>query len=234
MANRPTSAREKSVCNACAPKPIVAVTSCHGCSQNFCRKHFNEHRDQLSIDLQTVFGQHDSLLEELQVQLDRSSNPLNTGPAVDLLKRIADWKKATIANVTRAADETSAHVQRLFSRTQDLDQLKKRVDEITKELKVQQESESFVETDIDRWMEHLKGIQTDLSQPPLIHRNPPRLQISEIDWNTIIQVSNRQDPSTQSAASVRNQTHPGMLYSMIRDCLLNTSSRDPIINYLIL
>lgn len=193
MAYRPDSAREKSTCSACAPKQIVAITSCNGCSQNFCRKHFNEHRDQLSTDLQTVFGQHDHLLQEVQMQLERPSNPLNSGPAADLLKRIEDWKKATILSVTRAAGEASAHVQRLFSRKQDMDQLKTRVDDITRELKKQQESESFVETDIDRWTEHLRRIQAELSQPPPIFKNPPQLQVQDVNWNTIIRVSTRHE-----------------------------------------
>ena len=203
------------MCSACAPKQIVAITSCNGCSQNFCRKHFNEHRDQLSTDLQTVFGEHDNLLQEVQMQLECPSDPLNSGPAADLLKRIEDWKKATISNVTRVAQEASAHVQRLFSRKQDMDQLKKRVDDITAELKAQQESESFVETDIDRWTQDLRRIQTEISQPPPIFKNPPQLQIQAVDWNTIVRVSIRHESPVTPVEPSKDRKDEGTFRAIV-------------------
>ncbi|CAF5058674.1 unnamed protein product, partial [Rotaria sp. Silwood1] len=96
--------------------------------------------------------------------------------ALALFKQIDEWKAKTIERVSQAANEARANVERLFSRKAEYDQLKKKVDEITKELKDQQESESFVETDIDHWMKQLKQLKADLNRPSKVDTDPPVLQ----------------------------------------------------------
>ena len=88
-----------------------------------------------------------------------------------------------------------------------MDQLKKRVDNITRELKTQQESESFVETDIDRWTQDLRRIQVELSQPPPIFKNLPQLQTQDVNWNSIIRISTRHESFAEPVESSYEQNY---------------------------
>ncbi|CAF3302664.1 unnamed protein product [Rotaria sp. Silwood2] len=189
MATAMRSTTGKDMCDMCSPKQVVAITSCKGCLKDMCRKHFNEHREKLFKDLHNVFDLHDNLLQELQLTINRASKSSVNDKALAFLIQIDEWKTRTIERVSQAANEARANVERLFSRKIEYDQLKQKVDEITKELKEQQESESFVEIDIDHWMKQLKQLKTDLNRPSKVDTNPPVLQIQNVDWNSVIKVS---------------------------------------------
>jgi predicted RNase H-like nuclease (RuvC/YqgF family) len=206
------SATKKSMCSECAPKQVVAVTSCHGCSKSFCRKHFNEHREQLSKDINSVFDQHDHFLQEFQLKSGDASKPLDTPSARALLKQIDEWKIKTIESVSQAADNAREHVERLFSKKQVNDKLKQRIDSITKELKEKQESEIFVETDINQWMKQLKILENDLNRPSAVETNPPVLQIQNVDWKTIIKVCSPAEIRGRSVNSARSQANESMCH----------------------
>jgi hypothetical protein len=182
------SAKRKEMCIICSPKQVTAVTICKGCLKELCRKHFNEHRDILSKDLQGVFDLHDTLLEELQIKTDRPSKPTENGEARAILKQINEWEKTTIKHVSETANEARTDIERLFSRKLQLDQLKQRISGITEELKQQQESESFVEIDIDQWTKQLKQLKIDLNRSSIFETNPPVFEIENIDWRTVIQI----------------------------------------------
>jgi len=198
MAAAMTSATRKEVCTMCSPKQVVAITLCKGCLKDLCRKHFNEHRDILSTDLHNVFDQHDNLLQELQVKIDRESKPSENENARAILKQIEEWEKTTIKRVSQAANEARADVEHLFNRKVEYDRLKEKIVKMIEELKEKQESESFVETDIDHWIKQLEQLKIDLNRPSKVETNPPVLQIQHVDWNAIIQI----------------QSDRGMLYPM--------------------
>jgi preprotein translocase subunit SecD len=182
--------------------------------KNLCRKHFNEHRDKLSKDLLNVFDHHDTFLQELQIKIDRASKPSDNDNARVLLNKIDNWEKEAIERVSQAANEVRVNVERLFSRKVEYNQLKQKIDQTTNELKEQQESESFLETDIDRWLKQLEQLIIDLNRPSTAETNPPILQIQNVDWNAIIKVTS---PSTQYEKSVhvpQNHQKRGMLCSI--------------------
>jgi chromosome segregation ATPase len=170
-------------------KPVAAVTSCKGCLKELCRKHFNEHRDTLSEDLQKVFGRRNSIVEDLKVKIDRASKPTENDKARVILKQIDEWEETTKKRVSETANEARAHVERLFTRKLELDQLQQKIGKITAELQEQQESESFVETDIDHWIKQLEELKSDINRPSEAEISPPVLQIQNIDWNNVITVS---------------------------------------------
>ncbi|CAF3062967.1 unnamed protein product [Rotaria socialis] len=189
MAKNMKHSATKDMCNMCSPKQVIAITSCKGCLKDMCRKHFNEHRDKLSADIYNVSDLRDNLLQELQIASNRASKSSSTGTALQLSKQIDEWKTKTIECVSQAAKAAHASVERLFSRKLEYDQVQQKVDQLTKECKEQQESESFVETDIDRWMKQLKQLKSDLNRPSQGETNPPTLRIQSIDWKSIIKIS---------------------------------------------
>jgi hypothetical protein len=199
-----TAMTSKSICSMCSPKQVFAIASCKGCLKDLCRKHFNEHRDELSKDLDKVFGCHDHFLQELQIEIDRTSKPLDNDNARVILKQVDEWERNTIERVSQAANEVRANVERLFSRKTEYNQLKLQMDKITNELKEQQQSESFVETDIDHWMKQMKQLKIDLTLPSTVTPNLPVLQIQNIDWDATIKIAS---PSEQSCRET-GMLHP--------------------------
>jgi hypothetical protein len=189
MATPRSSASRKQMCAMCSPKQVAAITSCKGCLADLCRRHFNEHRDILSKNLHNVFDLHDDLLEELRLKMDPISKPSDNDNARAILKQIDEWEMTTFARVSQEADKARAHVEHVFNRKMEFDQLKQKIGKITEELKEQQEeSDSFVETDIEHWIDQLERLRIDLNRPSKFETNPPVLQIQNIDWNTIIKI----------------------------------------------
>ena len=188
MASGVRGAVGKEVCSLCSPKQVTAVTSCKGCLKGFCRKHFNEHRDELSQDLQSIFDQHDRLLQELQVKIDHASRPSKSNSARAILKQITEWEITTIKLISEAADEARADVEQLFSRKLQLGQLKQIMSRITEELKERQESESFVEIDINNWTKQIKQLKTDLDRPSTFETNPLLFEMENFDQRILIQI----------------------------------------------
>ena len=148
------------------------------------------------MDIQPVMDEINQLKQEVQSQAKRDAS-LESLDAQALLKQIDQWKKETIERVNRIAADVSKQVENIFSRKEDYQQLDSRVETIRKELTDQQESESFVEMDIDRWKKQLRQMKADLNAPSTKSKSPPQLRIQNVDWSTIIGIDiNRQTAGT--------------------------------------
>src|SRR5437764_1105147 len=105
------------MCYTCAPKKMLAITSCHGCQHHFCRKHFNEHRDHLSKYLNNNIDLHDEILQDLKTRIDRSlKDQLNNDGARELLRQIDEWEERTVNACRHAADKARASIKQLFDK----------------------------------------------------------------------------------------------------------------------
>jgi hypothetical protein len=123
------------MCYTCAPKTTAAITSCHGCHHHFCRKHFTEHRDQLSKYLNNNIDLHDEILQDLKTRIDHSSkDQLNNDNAKKLLRRIDKWEERTINACHYAATEARASIKNLFDKTEENNSLTERLSSVAKEL----------------------------------------------------------------------------------------------------
>lgn len=198
MAYAMTSIAKKQVCSLCAPKETFAILSCKGCSTDFCRKHFNEHRDTLSNDLNKLFHRHDRLLEELQTKIDHSSNLSNNENARVILKQINEWETTATQRVSQVAREARAKLERLFDRKLEYAQLNQRLSEARQAMQEQQNEENFVENHINHWIKQLEQLKTDLNRPSQAERTPPTIQIQNIDWNNIVKISAMPDNNKHS------------------------------------
>ncbi|CAF0957621.1 unnamed protein product [Adineta ricciae] len=197
MAHQSMSSTAKTNCRQCAPKPVAAITSCKGCSEDFCRKHFNEHRDQLSNQLHVVINQHDNILQSLQPQAASRSNTSRVERANQLLQQIEQWKTNAIGQVMRVAKDATDTIERLFNTEIQLQKLRERTRVITKELRDQEESDSFVESDIQRWTKQLEEIKNDATRPLPFAIQPPKIEIQSIPWDSIIKIHSA-PPSTKT------------------------------------
>jgi len=176
------------MCHTCTPKKTAAITSCRGCHHHFCRKHFNEHRDQLSEYLNNTVDQHDEILQDLKTRIDHfSKDQLNKDDAQNLLRQIDQWEERTINACHHAADKVRASVKQLFDKTEENYFLTKRLSSVARELEEQQQSENFVERDLDRWMKQLEELKNDINQP-IKFPTDIIIETQDIDWEESIKI----------------------------------------------
>lgn len=123
MATGISSSNRCSICEKNA-----AMCNCIGCKAFFCIKHFNEHRQQLTMRFdQDVVSAHDELLEQINQgkQLDNSSS--------DLFSTIDQWETSTIEIVKRTADRARDQLTQLLNNEKET--LKKQCDSLTQEIR---------------------------------------------------------------------------------------------------
>jgi hypothetical protein len=181
------------MCHTCAPKKTVAITSCHGCHRHFCRKHFNEHRDQLSKYLNKTVDLRDEILQNLKTRIDHSSkDQSNNDGARKLLRQIDEWEKKTRAACRHAADKARVSVKQLFDKTEENNSFTERLSFVAKELAEQQQSENFVEHDLDRWMKQLEELKNDINRP-LKFPTDIFIETRDISWEESIKICQRQN-----------------------------------------
>ena len=176
------------ICDTCTPKKTIAITSCHGCNRDFCRQHFNTHRDQLSKCLQDHIHLHNEIAQDLRARIDFSlHHQLNNDKARELLRQIDQWEKRTIDECRQIAAEARNSVKELFDKTKENDAFSQRLASMAIELEEQQRAENFIEPDLDRWMKQLQALQNDINQP-VTFTTSTNIELPEIDWNENLKV----------------------------------------------
>ena len=100
MASSPSA---KAACSTCRNKN-VGVFKCQGCSQIFCRKHSNEHRERLSHELDEVILGHDNLQQSI---MERQGEETSSHP---LIQQINQWKSDSIRKIQQEAEQAREQV----------------------------------------------------------------------------------------------------------------------------
>ncbi|CAF3053111.1 unnamed protein product [Rotaria sp. Silwood2] len=159
--------KTKSSCDICASKESVTIMLCHGCAQHFCQKHFYEHRDKLKTDLKKIINEHDEILQDFHMSLNHASNSLDNDNARALLKQIDEWQTRTIDACCRTADETRGIIARLFK---------------------QQQSEKFIENDLERLKQKVEQFKNDTIQL-ITSSETIIIQTQSIDWRKVFNIS---------------------------------------------
>jgi hypothetical protein len=103
-----SSTSTKAPCATCGDKS-VGIFKCEGCSQIFCRKHVNEHRDVLSHQLDEIVLEHDTLQQTIAEQNDQGNYRHS------LFKQVDQWEKDSIMKIRQIADQARQQVEKLTS-----------------------------------------------------------------------------------------------------------------------
>ena len=178
------SVTTKKTCAKCNKGAGIAM--CHGCEQSFCTKHFIEHRQELSLQMDNVGQEHDVLCRDL-------TNEQGTHP---LLDRINQWEQESIIKIQVAAEMTRADLQQLLKKAKS--NLKTSVTKMTEELQSSRESDDYTEVDIKKWTNQLQELRKMLESPLTISINYEYDSRSVI---RLIKVSNEQSSSSLNQAS---------------------------------
>ncbi|CAF0995551.1 unnamed protein product [Rotaria sordida] len=129
---------------------------CEGCSQMFCPKDLNDHRNELSKQLEETVVAHDLIQQTLIQQIeDPQQHPL--------LKKINQWEQESIVKIRQAAEE--ARNKLLITTTEHTTNIKQKLKNLSKELRQGQEDNDFIETDLQQWTQKLEELKKELHNP---------------------------------------------------------------------
>jgi hypothetical protein len=129
------------------------VTTCNGCRQSLCTKHFVEHRQELSQQMDHINQDHDLFRQDMSKEI----------PKHPFLNRIDTWERESISKIQAAAETARMDLQQLLNRTKN--DLKSSFEKMTDELHSCQQSDDFTENDLKRWTEQLKEFRKKLDIP---------------------------------------------------------------------
>ncbi|CAF0933940.1 unnamed protein product [Adineta ricciae] len=167
-------------CSICEKN--AAMCNCVGCQAFFCIKHFNEHRQQLSLQYdQDVIEPCDRLVE----QINQAQNSNDT--SFEHFVTIDQWEASTMDIVKRTANRAREQLTRLLDDEKEL--LRKQFDRLTQEIRRQREEDEFAEEDITRFRTKINKLQQALQQSAQPNNiNVIASQLGQVDWNHLIYV----------------------------------------------
>ncbi|CAF2052870.1 unnamed protein product [Rotaria magnacalcarata] len=107
-----TSKLELNRCSTC--QKSTGKCMCDGCKNYFCSKHFEQHRQQLSIKFDDEISRtHDQLLEQIN-RINQSS--VSTS---ELFNEIDRWETVTVEKIHKAADQARRQLTQLLNTDKD-------------------------------------------------------------------------------------------------------------------
>lgn len=128
------------------------IFTCDGCQQSFCRKHSDEHRQELAIQM-------DSLGQELDVFQRDINRDADVHP---LLSGIDMWERESINKIQQVAEQARADLDQLMNKKKQ--ELKTTMGKLTNELQSSRESEDYTELDLKKWINQLNELRQELEQ----------------------------------------------------------------------
>ncbi|CAF1034058.1 unnamed protein product [Didymodactylos carnosus] len=147
------AAASKAKCAKCEKNS--GILTCDGCLERLCRRCFNNHRQDLSKQLDNVVYEHDMLKQQLETPNENDSHRL--------LKQIDRWKKDSIGKINQLADQCRTDVLKLLHKTKD--RLIDRFLKITNGVRKGRDDEDYDERDLSKWMDNLKELKNELIEP---------------------------------------------------------------------
>ncbi|UJR06723.1 hypothetical protein I4U23_011012 [Adineta vaga] len=116
----------------------------------FCARHVNEHRQELSIQLDNTMQEHNCIQEQ--------SNQLTINEST--LKQIDAWEKKSIDKIKQIADKTRADFLQWYQNAHD--QIKRECTELGKTLAIAHDQDDFSESNLNQWKKLLDNLQKQL------------------------------------------------------------------------
>jgi hypothetical protein len=140
-----TSSVIKHICAVC--NKGAGIATCNGCQRAFCIRHFGEHRQELSQQMEEIVEGHDLLRQDLNYE--RNVQPL--------VERINQWEQESIRMIQASAQKARIDLQQVLEQTKN--ESKVAVNRLTEELRACRESDDYTELDIRKWAEQLRELR---------------------------------------------------------------------------
>jgi hypothetical protein len=145
-----TATAQRKPCSKC--EKGGGIFTCDGCQQSFCRKHSDEHRQELATQMDSIGQEYDVIQRDINKETD----------AHPLLRRINTWERETINKIQQVANQARVELNQLISETKQ--ELGTTMAGLANELQTSRESEDYTELDLKRWINQLNELRQDLEQ----------------------------------------------------------------------
>ena len=145
------SAISRQACLKC--EKGLGITTCGGCQQWFCTKHFVEHRQELAIQMDQIGQEYDGFQRDF----------IEENSTCPLLTRINRWEQQAIDKIKTAAEEARIYLQQHIGHTKD--QIKQSLRQLTNHLQASRDADDFTEIELDRWIKQLQEFRILLNKP---------------------------------------------------------------------
>lgn len=174
------STSERNRCSVCQKSEVKCI--CYGCKTHFCIRHFNEHRQGLSIKFDDeVVRSHDELLEKIN-----AACKMNTS-SPELVDEIDVWEMVTLDMVRKAAEQARYKLVQILNQQKQI--LMQEYGMMSKEIGARRKEDEFDENDIVKFRQKMNQIQISLTEILQPKRSKMILVKSDpLDWNRLIYV----------------------------------------------
>ena len=135
-------------------QPSAAL--CEGCLKALCTKHFADHRRLLGEEMDVIISEHDQFKNAINQQTTNSNSLL-------LLKQIDEWEIESIIKIRQKAKEIREQLLNLS--TAHMEDLSKKLRNVSEKLKEGREHDSFVETDLQQWKTTIEKLKANFALP---------------------------------------------------------------------
>ncbi|CAF3775620.1 unnamed protein product [Rotaria socialis] len=191
----------KSPCVKCSKG--CGITTCNGCQQAYCIDHFNQHRQELAIEVESLDQKHDLFRNNLDRKF--TEHPL--------LLQINQWQQDAVNTIQMIAETARTLLRKLLDQTKN--EIEKSIKNLADELRSSRECDDYTEIDIKKWTGQLRMLRKTIESPPTI-------LITENETLVMPLISVHNQASTfatenfaNHTATVENSTHPSERFDQI-------------------
>jgi hypothetical protein len=144
----------KTRCTICGKEK--ATFRCGGCLEEFCRKHLEDHRQELHKQFDEIEVNRDLFRQSLTEYIEEPNNHI-------MMQQINQWERNSIKKIRQTAEEARQIVLKntdTYSR-----QLETKLDHLTNQLRESREEDDFNEINLRQFQEELKQLTHELTKP---------------------------------------------------------------------
>jgi vacuolar-type H+-ATPase subunit H len=135
---------------------IKGRVKCEGCSKIYCVKHFEDHRQQLSKQLDEVEVTRDLFRQSLTEKTGDSQNNSS-------IQQIDEWENESMNKIRQAASEARQIL--LKHTTETFTKMEEKLNKLTNQLRQSRQENDFFETDLNQWRAEITQMQKKLIKP---------------------------------------------------------------------
>jgi hypothetical protein len=156
------------------------IVPCVGCKRIFCVKHFQIHRQNLSVELEDVVTRRNTLQEHYHNTIAQTFDPTK----LDAWNTVDEWEQEMKEQVRKTADDVRRQLNMYTNQSRS--QVEQELNHITENLQQKMERENFIEEDIEKLNHQIDQVEEKMKD----NKYHPQVEIisEPIDWNASVRV----------------------------------------------
>jgi hypothetical protein len=140
--------RQQNSCATCGKS--AGIFTCRGCTENFCLRHTNEHREFLDQQMNDIIINHNQFQQTITGQTTEQFR-------LSLMQQIDQWEQKSIDKIHQVSNDIR---QQLLTAVRDrTDNLKENLTQLSQQLDNAHRTGEYFENDLKEWAEKLNEFQ---------------------------------------------------------------------------